>query len=287
MIKYFSCYIANNLLLCANFIPMASSEENFNATITNLLSSIPSNIEENLRVFTEVFAQGPKKPIITNNPNDPKLKAYKDSLSLFKYGEALDNAYQKMGYDIYGATPYKNAQSMTNLKGKKDYSNDKILPTHLGYLHDKLNKDGKRPQIGLVPYYAEPVQPIKYQDTQKQPSNPVQVIQTQPTPPTPILKGEIVETPTNTQAINNPLFQLETATKILDQLKEGDYSVTFGDPTKTASQKTKTFANKAAFEAFISAMEEENNSPVTLTRFKNGASALFTRESTKDKPIGM
>jgi len=109
-------------------------------------------------------------PIIVNNPNDPRLKAYNDSLNLYNSGEDYYNRLKQMSFDTKGI-----GVSEENLKKARDENYKK-------YPWDKLNmpvsnsKSGNKFQplskydiyvsdIGNIESnrYKKPVQPVIYQ----------------------------------------------------------------------------------------------------------------------------
>lgn len=103
-----------------------------------------------------------RKPIVTNNPNDPKLKAYRDSLNLYKtYQRELvtDNYGYKPGdfnEKVYkkGTKEYEETLNFTKERwGRKEHSTIEPIAVF---------ETGEYPFTGLRKY-MKPIQPITYQ----------------------------------------------------------------------------------------------------------------------------
>lgn len=146
-------------------------------------------------VREERMQQGGRIPIYTNNPKDPRLQAYNDSLSLYNnrtksaydllkntsnvtLGAELSPTHKKLGYsnpvEHYRVEeqPYKDTNPFTynvphprylngNFQPSKDLLKEKIKP--IGYQEFKLDDT-----MDQFPIYKKPVQPIVYQ--QEKPS---------------------------------------------------------------------------------------------------------------------
>lgn len=100
----------------------------------------------------------PRKPIVVTNPNDPRLKAYNDSLSLYKRGT------EKVRY-------WRNNPNATNSElNKSEVEIDRRFPvSKSSYLFgDKIiqsvdmERTGSGQSERMVPQYKKPVQPVVF-----------------------------------------------------------------------------------------------------------------------------
>jgi len=101
-----------------------------------------------------------RKPIITNNPNDPRLKAYNDSLKLFNSTEY----FKTIGEFNPDITKGNTGRYYSDYLPKKNY--EKFTP--IGTRAFKGENDGGKYLINEFPVYKKPVQPVVY----KKPENP-------------------------------------------------------------------------------------------------------------------
>jgi hypothetical protein len=101
----------------------------------------------------------PRKPIYVSNPNDPRLKAYRDSLSLYNRGE------EKLKYG-------RNNPNATNLElNRKEEEIDRrfAISKSRGSFGNNLIKAIDMQKIGSgdalrnVPLYKKPVQPVIFE----------------------------------------------------------------------------------------------------------------------------
>lgn len=104
-----------------------------------------------------------RKPIYTSNPNDPRLKAYQDSLGLYNRGE------EKLKY-------WRNNPNATNVElNKKEGELDKKYPVSkdgaiFGANASKaisMEKIGSGSAVRSSPQYKKPVQPVEYKASEK------------------------------------------------------------------------------------------------------------------------
>lgn len=122
------------------------------------------------------------KPIITNDPNDPRIKMYSDSLNLYNASKSLFKEYKKLEnhYDSldaidkgYGTTDEADRllkiiraskKSLTDANGKKpkDTYNPYVISA------DNYYKPGEKIEV-LVKQYKKPVQPVEYRPEEKKP----------------------------------------------------------------------------------------------------------------------
>jgi len=105
------------------------------------------------------------KPIYVTNPNDPRLKAYTDSLSNYNYTLKVFDALQK--YDYLN----KNSQSVYG-KLTNSYPKNNIEPVS-GIVTEDYVKENKlqlpNPRAITIPVYKKPVQPIIYKKEELKP----------------------------------------------------------------------------------------------------------------------
>ena len=103
---------------------------------------------------------GDVPPYITSDPNDPRLKAYNDSLDLFKsYGIAMNKLKKELKADgkslkHVDIIPFKN-----NSYYEDYYKDDKILP--IGLSRDIQDTDFTD-YVWHTPIYKQPVKPVIY-----------------------------------------------------------------------------------------------------------------------------
>lgn len=107
---------------------------------------------------------GTNPPIIVNNPNDPRLQAYNDSLSLYNEQNRLNILNNKTNYPQQSAIPIikKNNLIYIGDPNKGGYVNPKIIssniPTYSKDIYGNLKQQ-----------YKKPVQPVVYQKEQTRP----------------------------------------------------------------------------------------------------------------------
>jgi len=124
-------------------------------------------------------------PIIVTDPNDPRLKAYNDSLNLFNKFPTPPKGYK--------VEPYVNSETAQFVIGKDKHGNDiveerlnvKNAIDPVGFTSHKANKEGKVFNKSknkyedffetMRPIYKEPVQPVVYQKPKptQQPTKPL------------------------------------------------------------------------------------------------------------------
>jgi hypothetical protein len=196
------------------------------------------------------------KPIITNNPNDPRLKAYQDSLSLYNNTKILENEYKKhatidnlkLHEDFTGNfLPTKHSKiapigrignlwniTTGNVVTNDGFENKQITIDNQAFLDGNKNKYPR----GFAEFYKKPVQPVVYQKPKLETQ-----LQRVPT---------ITETiPTNTPS-NNALIQMNKLT--VPPQQQNRYVVEYTNP-ETGLPATAKFPNEkqgSAFQALLS-----------------------------------
>lgn len=101
--------------------------------------------------------QGGRTPIYVNNPNDPRLRAYNDSLNLYKASE--ENRQWLLSNPNIKKPIYNSAYPALSINGK-------IQPTG-SYEGDVVNTVGVNVNKYAFNKYKKPVQPVIYQKEQK------------------------------------------------------------------------------------------------------------------------
>lgn len=108
---------------------------------------------------------GGDPPIKVRNPNDPRLQRYKDSMSLYDWGEDMAAKLKKLPesglakwQDLVGAT--MPGQAIDRLKAyNKHYPEEReMVERHYGYNHAAAQERFTKP---VQPYYYEPPGPSK------------------------------------------------------------------------------------------------------------------------------
>lgn len=102
-----------------------------------------------------------QEPIVVSSPNDHRLKAYNDSLT-------LHNASQK-GLDIFNNTKYASSYSRRDSKEEKDAFKRLNAPEPIDYKSKWLPMGEKTTMEGLIgiKLYKQPLQPVVYQKPQQ------------------------------------------------------------------------------------------------------------------------
>lgn len=115
--------------------------------------------------------KGGRAPIYTDNPNDPRLRAYNDSLNLYNSGQRMEADYQSLKSrrpEIakkehrykYGQNPALDKEFTGKIKPIEILHND--------YLHPGRKNDGETDYQWISGNFKKPVQPIVYQKPQGQ-----------------------------------------------------------------------------------------------------------------------
>lgn len=127
---------------------------------TNYLEPQPKKTLTQTSKFVSTKSSNIKKPVITNDPKDPKLRAYNDSINLYRTGKAEWDKYKVDAFNVgFNSIP-------------SDY--DKLRPEHYGNNSDEYVKSlsGKIKGLGVmdsdwkdIVVYKKPTQPIVYQPT--------------------------------------------------------------------------------------------------------------------------
>ena len=111
-----------------------------------------------------ITSNGKRNTIYTPNPNDPRLKAYSDSLSLYKKTVDIENPkYYEDGEPSWWK--FKGSQDEVGefmRKNNIDFNHTgrfpgKIQPESTGYFGEGI----------LYPKYKKPVQPVEYKPSEK------------------------------------------------------------------------------------------------------------------------
>ena len=97
-------------------------------------------------------------PIYVSDSNDPRLKAYNDSLDLYNYGNRM---YNKLSKDLHegGLTPKYLGMVLPRDSRFEQYKNDKIKPIGLRKDTDLEDSTG---YTWLTPVYQQPTQSYIY-----------------------------------------------------------------------------------------------------------------------------
>jgi hypothetical protein len=115
----------------------------------------------------------PRKPIYVSNPNDPRLKDYKDSLSLYNKTKEIENPKNYVNDRLSGYTFNGNDEQfeMFARKNNVDYEEEypktgrfpgKIQPESVGYI------EFPRQKLKMAyPKYKKPVQPVEYKKLER------------------------------------------------------------------------------------------------------------------------
>lgn len=210
------------------------------------------------RMDMDRYQQGGAIPIYTEDKNDPRLKSYSDSLTLYNKGKIDEKNFLQLLKDnnldpslIDKYTDKKNMSATRSIK-----------PTAINYLNTLGSKSLRQPDgsyntktvyrtNGNVPElevdvnsplakklntpfstYKKPVQPVKYQKAAPQQINEQQVN-------SPDSKKLIVE-------------QTKSQPSNLDSVKTTNYSFTYPDFKGANSQKTMYFPDENSWKEFVS-----------------------------------
>lgn len=96
------------------------------------------------------YQQGGRTPIYTSNPNDPRLRAYNDSLNAIKYE---DERFKNFNIDPKLVNPTSTIGSIP----AKEWNG--LKPIGYNYAYYKSNPEN----IGVKAVFKKPVQPVVYQ----------------------------------------------------------------------------------------------------------------------------
>jgi len=111
---------------------------------------------------------GDKKPIYVTDPNDPRLKAYQDSLNTYNITNKIKESLKKIKY-----TDPKSSKDYYKIY---DYNNPRIKPISHIWTEDYVNQNNlirPNPSMIGIPVYKKPVQPVilKKEPKQEEPKN--------------------------------------------------------------------------------------------------------------------
>jgi LAS superfamily LD-carboxypeptidase LdcB len=209
-----------------------------------------------------------KGAIITNNPNDPRLIAYNDSLMTYNNQIAYDSELRKL------APNFKNNGNATNILNKLNSKypvNEKLVGTGPDdiVIYKYLNGKGEA-KLNYNAKVTEPVQPVVYQKPQQAAQKPVQA---------PIKKGQ----PTYEDSLNAYNFGLTQAQKEVNAYKKKGIYTDNGVPIKaTPRLESKEIINQA-LDAFGSdAYKDKRIKPVGFYEIPTADVPFFMYK----KPVG-
>jgi hypothetical protein len=137
---------------------------------------------------------GVRRPIYTSNPNDPRIRSYRDSLNLYNEQNRLNILNNKTNYpqELANFPPIiKNNLRYTGDPNKGGYVNPKIFSSNIPTLSKDIHGNLKQ-------QYKKPVQPVIY----KKPTVPKVYKKLESTPK--VVKASI-PVPTSTPIIENVL----------------------------------------------------------------------------------
>lgn len=192
-------------------------------------------------------------PIYTRDANDPALKRYNDSTTLYNSTVGEFDKFDKMTSD-----EWMNHTRQWSSKNK---------PAIDAYL--RLEKTNNKTPTGVerkktgVDYsnvateYKKPVQPVIYQPWQRLPN------------------GQTIDTPNNVPSVSAPQEIVGNPVP-LQQPTDGDWSATSMMPGYL-NQSTMKFRNKKEWEDYIAAQREVGNDATSTNWGTNSGTASFNR----------
>jgi hypothetical protein len=110
----------------------------------------------------------PRKPVYVSNPNDPRLKAYRDSLSLYNKTEDIENPkYYKNGKPSWWT--FKGTIDESGRFAKRNNIDVDYQYYATGRFPGKIQPEstGDWGEGMAYPKYKKPVQPIEYKKLEK------------------------------------------------------------------------------------------------------------------------
>lgn len=212
----------------------------------------------------DVDSEGPRKPIITNNPNDPILKAYQDSMNVYNSGVQKDLALRQSG-KYYPNPEHPSDMTENTAKGNIKPITQNIYTeltspfSSFKKWNDSIKGGGRGDATwdgNAVDVYKKPVQPVILQPWQK-------------------LDGQTQDTPYDKPQVNQAPQSI-SGQPINLQSMAGDYSATSMQPGYL-NQDTKNFANKEQWFNFIEAMKSMNMGPNSTSQEGNTGTASFNK----------
>lgn len=149
---------------------IATNNDYSNVKPTSLQKEIPypnqpigTGMKRSISKNTNPIQKSTPTPIYVNDPNDPRLKSYNDSLSLYNQTRNIENPkYYEKGkspnYYSFSGTPaeaelFASANNIIQYNAKFP---GKIQPVSTEHWGDQL----------IYPKYKKPVQPVKYRDSE-------------------------------------------------------------------------------------------------------------------------
>lgn len=128
-----------------------------------------------IRTLPNVTVKDKKKPIIVSNPNDPRLKAYQDSLYLYNEANRISDLLRSKGYDINKADWVSKEGNFYATRYRKDKSDmpdmlkmyeaaarlkfPKPISTNLAV---RSTNNGQGVRFYDIDLYAKPKQKVEY-----------------------------------------------------------------------------------------------------------------------------
>lgn len=151
--------------------------KNFTASYS---PELPTVLRYKKPVQPVVYKKPEREPIIVNDPNDPKIKAYQDSLQVYNSSKFVKE-HPLTGKYVPGKEDVKQMNINIDKKNINKYK-PKLETTNTGYYYN----------------YKKPVQPVEYrkQEPKKEPvvekpvEKPTQKVVEKPVPPKPMNKYE-------------------------------------------------------------------------------------------------
>jgi hypothetical protein len=153
----------------------------------------------------------PRKTIYVSSKNDPRLKSYQDSLSLYKESPPPPKGTKLLPYNWKTSVIHTNNFNKNGLRISipiTESTRPKIEP--LGYYNDKIFHTMLRGQIVTNitnPYYKKPVQPVEYRQAvtptvvPKPKVTPKPIVKTTPKPVVSTKKIQMETTPINKRVL--------------------------------------------------------------------------------------
>lgn len=114
-----------------------------------------------------------KQPIIVTDKNDPRLKAYKDSLKIYNIS---NNKYKELKKDESSILADKSFKHPQWVRG--DNTLGEYWEGYKGIKPTRMVIDTGRDNVGVIPLFKKPTQPVEYQERTYQTETP----QLQPLP---------------------------------------------------------------------------------------------------------
>jgi len=116
------------------------------------------------------YQQGGKAPIYVSDPNDPRLRAYQDSLKAYQGSPDFAPGDLAIGMKIHQGIPSREA--FRDDRGYKEWNDvlakyPNVKPYAYTYVKDQVSKDYPNGEAPWLPLFQKPVQPIKLKPREK------------------------------------------------------------------------------------------------------------------------